>query len=143
MTLSLNNNQEVINRDIAFDMLTSAFPDLKQEWINHLKEEYQNYDEERLDYIDIGLIIRYIVEKRKNNETKGFDAFFICVEGILISGDNYTQELTIIGLLEGIQNVCRSDVNYYIGFDEWLRPKTKKAWLELIKFWEGNIPKTI
>ena len=143
MILSSKNNQEVINRDMAFDMLTSAFPDLKQEWISYLKEEYQNYDEERLDYIDMGLIIRYIVEKKKNGETKGFDAFFICVEDILISGDHYTQELTIIGLLEGIQNVCGSDVNYYIGFNEWLRPKTKKAWLDLIKFWEGDNPRII
>ncbi|MBK8087619.1 MAG: hypothetical protein IPK31_06565 [Chitinophagaceae bacterium] len=143
MTFSLNNNQEIISRDIALDMLISVFPDLKEQWKNYLAEEYKNYNEERLDYIDIGIVIDYIVEKKKSNETKGFDDFFIRVENILTSGDSYTMELTIIGLLEGIQNVCGSEVNYYDGFDEWLKPKTKKVWLELIEFWEGKSSKLI
>ena len=143
MTFSLNNNQEIISRDIALDMLISVFPDLKEQQKNYLAEEYKNYNEERLDYIDIGIVIDYIVEKKKSNETKGFDNFFIRVENILTSGDSYTMELTIIGLLEGIQNVCGSEVNYYDGFDEWLKPKTKKVWLELIEFWEGKSSKLI
>ena len=77
MTFSLNNNQEIISRDIALDMLISVFPDLKEQWKNYLAEEYKNYNEERLDYIDIGIVIDYIVEKKKSNETKGFDDFFM------------------------------------------------------------------
>ena len=68
---------------MAFDMLTSAFPDLKQEWISYLKEEYQNYDEERLDYIDMGLIIRYIVEKKKKWRNQGIRCIFYLRRGYL------------------------------------------------------------
>lgn len=135
---SSDTNQEKINRDAALEMLISVFPDLKQQWESHIKSEYQNYDEERLDYVDIGEIIRYIVEKKKSSNTFRFDEFFNRVETILVNGDDYTKELLVIGLLEGIQNVCGFDVDYYTGFNDWLKPQTKRAWDELIEFWEGG-----
>ena len=137
---SSNNSQEPINRDSAIELLTSVFPDLTQQWESHISAEYQNYKEERLDYVDIGEIIRYIVEKKRRNDTSGFSDFFDRVETILIYGDDYMKELMIIGLLEGIQNLCGFEVNYKTGFNEWLKPETKKAWEELIQFWEGNKP---
>jgi hypothetical protein len=137
---SSNTNQEPINRDRALEMLTNVFPELKQRWEMYLQTEYQNYNEERLDYVDIGEIIRHIVEKKKRNNTSGLDEFFDRVETILVHGDGYTKDLIIIGLLEGIQNECGSEVNYYTGFNEWLKPETKKAWDEVIQFWEGNKP---
>lgn len=136
MTTSNNNNQNPIDRDRAMEMLVSVFPELTQHWNSYLEEEYKEPDEERLYYIDIGETVRYIVKKKKNDNTDGFDEFFNRVEEILIYGDNYTQELIVIGLLEGIQNVCGGEVNYYTGFNEWLKPESKKAWQNLIQFWE-------
>jgi hypothetical protein len=135
---SSNNNQEPINRDLSLEMLISVFPDLKLQWERYTKLEYQAYNEERLDYVDIGEIINYLVEKKKCNDTSQFDEFFNRLEAILDNGDGYTKDLMVFGLLEGIQNVSGFDVNCYAGFDEWMKPKTKVAWEQLIKFWEGN-----
>jgi len=135
---SSNINQEQIKRDSALAMLVSVFPNLKLNWESYVKSEYENYSEERLDYVDIGEIIRYIIEKKKCDDTSQFEEFFNRVETILVNGDDYTKELIVIGLLEGIQNVCGFDVDYYTGFNDWLKPETKRAWEELIHFWEGN-----
>lgn len=135
---SSDKNQETIKRDAALEMLISVFPDLKRQWESHIESEYQNYDDERLDYIDIGEIIRYIVEKKRCNDTSRFDEFFNRVETILVNGDDYTKELMVIGLLEGIQNVCGFEVEYHTSFNDWLKPETKRAWKELIEFWEGG-----
>ena len=133
-----NSDKEPINRDVALALLTSVFPELKQHWDNYLKKEYSNYREDRLDYVDIGELTDFIVKRKKNDNTSGFDVFFEHVETILVHGDIATQELIVIGLLEGIQNRCGLEVNYYTGFNEWLKPETKKAWEELIRFWEGD-----
>jgi len=135
---SSNTNQETITRDGALETLISVFPNLKWQWESYKETEYQNYDEERLDYVDIGEVIRYIVEKKKCNDTSRFDEFFNRVETILVNGDDYAKEFMVIGLLEGIQNVCGFDVDYYSGFNDWLKPETKRAWEELIDFWEGE-----
>ena len=124
-----------IDRDAALALLTSPFPDLKEQWERHKSSEYTDYQSERLDYVDIGVINRYIVDKFKVHQPKEFDDFFNRVEIILNQGDDYTKELMIIGLLEGIQNVSGwEDANYH-DFEKWLKPETKKAWNELTRFW--------
>lgn len=72
------------------------FPDLKLQWESYIKTEYQNYNEERLDYVDIGEIIRYIVEQRKCNDTSRFTYFFDTAETILVNGDDYKKELMVV-----------------------------------------------
>ena len=89
-------------------MLTTVFPALEHQWKSYLEVEYQHYNQARIDYVDIGEINRYIVDKKKRNDTSGFDEFFNRVELILTYGDSYTRELIVIGLLEGIQKCLRS-----------------------------------
>ena len=44
----------------------------------------------------------------------------------------------IVGLIEGIQNIGGGQkINYWTGFDKWLKPTTKKHWDNLIYSWEG------
>ncbi len=132
-------NKDIIDRDNALELLSSTFLDLNKQWILYKQTEYKDYQSERLDYIDIGIMIDYIVSKVKVGQTDGLDEFFNRVELILAKADDYTQNLIVIGLLEGIQNVSGWDnIDYHKGYDKWLRPATKKYWDDIIYFWESD-----
>ncbi|MFK7971121.1 MAG: hypothetical protein AB8F95_12175 [Bacteroidia bacterium] len=102
------------------------------------KEVKYDYDEpsNRLPYIDIGDIARFIVKKKKAQRTEHFEVFFEHAEELLTHGDDYVQNLIVVGLFEGIQNIGGADIDYYHSFDKWLKPSSLKAWKELIDFWE-------
>ena len=55
----------MITADTVFDTLTSTSADLKNRWETYIDSEYSNqdYKTKRLDYVDIGEICRFIVEK--------------------------------------------------------------------------------
>lgn len=104
------------------------------------KEVVFNYDDpkDRIDYIDIADISRFIVEKKKLEQTEKFEQFFENVEEIMIHGEHYVQELIVIGLFEGIQNTGGLEIDCYRSFDKWLKNNALKAWCELIDFWEKD-----
>jgi len=99
-----------------------------------------NYDDpnDRLAYIDIGDISRFIVEKKKSGQTENFEQFFENVEDIMMHGEHYVQELIVIGLFEDIQNIGGSEIDNYHSLDKWLKHNSLKAWRELIDSWEGT-----
>ena len=133
------NGEGAINIDTALAMLTSFSPELKDRWERYKSEEYDNYQEERLDHVDIGQIVQYIVDKTNANQTDNFDIFFEKVETVIDKGDDNAVNLIVIGLLEGIQNKCGwENIDYYKNFDNWLKPKTKETWNKLIHFWESD-----
>jgi len=124
--------------------IEKVFQKLISEW-NELIEFYNtevkfDYDDpnDRLAYIDIGDISRFIVEKKKSGQTENFEQFFENVEDIMMHGEHYVQELIVIGLFEGIQNIGGSEIDYYHSFDKWLKNNSLKAWRELIDSWEGT-----
>lgn len=131
----------MITADTVFHTLTSTSADLKSRWNAYINREYndQDYKTERLDYVDVGEICRFIVEKFKQQDTKNFGRFFENVEMLLVNGDDDIKNLIIVGLLEGIQNISgHENVHYHNGFNHWLKPQTKKAWDDLIFFWESD-----
>ena len=111
---------------------------------NELMLEFQKYINEyadinnRLNYIDICEISIYIIDKVLKGETQTLPAIFDNVEDILNSCDAYIENLIVIGLFEGIQNVGGSKIDYYFGFNKWLKPKSKLQWDTLIDSWEGS-----
>jgi hypothetical protein len=123
------------NIDVIFQKIVSNYPALKAYYSNYLLKEYQNESEERNHYYDIARIGDFIREQFKNNNGINFKPLFENIEEILADCDQYTAELIVIGLFEAIQNA--GDVNYYTGFNQWLKPLSKSAWDELINFWEG------
>jgi hypothetical protein len=126
----------LIDSKTAFYILTNSLPDLREVWKKYLEEEYGNSKEPDFSYLDISVINRFVVDKFKNSQTKGFDEFWKNVELLINNGDSFTSELMVIGLIEGVQNVCgNSNLNYQTGFDNWIQPATKKAWNDLIEFW--------
>ena len=121
----------------VFQKLISDWNELTDFYNTEVKFDYED-PSERLSYIDIGDISRFIVDKKKSEQTEKFETFFENVEEIIIHGDHYVQELIVIGLFEGIQNVGGSEIDYYRSFDKWLKLNSLKAWRELIDFWEKD-----
>lgn len=134
-------NQKNIDQWTCLTILSNSCSELKANYNNYLLDSYKTLSvtDDRLAFPDIGNIARFIIWKFKSNETDCFDRIFESAEIILQNGDERTQNLIVVGLFEGIQNVGGwYKVDYYKGFDKWLRPQSKKAWDDLIESWEGK-----
>ena len=132
-------NNDSIDQKTCLTILSNSCKELKADFNNYLLDTYQTleYTDDRLTFPDIGNISRFIVWKFKFNDTSCFDKVFENAELILNKGSETTKNLIIVGLFEGIQNVGGwHQVGYYKGFDKWLRPNSKKAWDDLVDFWE-------
>lgn len=121
----------------VFAKLISEWNELTEFYNTEVKFDYED-PENRLAYVDIGDISRFIVKKKKSGQTEKFEQFFENVEEIMVHGEHYVQELIVIGLFEGIQNIGGSEIDYYRSFDKWLKNNSLKAWRELIDFWEKD-----
>ncbi len=122
--------------DKMFNKLISCDNELMLQFQKYISE-YTDIND-RLNYIDICEISRYIIDKVLKNETHMMPCIFDNVEDILNSCDDYIENLMVIGLFEGIQNIGGDKINYYFGFNKWLQPKSKLKWESLIDSWEGN-----
>jgi len=132
-------NSDSIDQKTCLTILSNSCKELKADFNNYLLDTYQTleYTDNRLTFPDIGNISRFIVWKFKFGDISCYDKLFKNADLILNKGSEATQNLIIVGLFEGIQNVGGwHKVDYYKCFDTWLRPKSKKAWDELIDFWE-------
>ena len=140
MTMPGKSKAQFIQTEIekVFQKLVSPDIELKNFYETYLLEEYGTSSEDRISYYDIGRIADFIKEKYKLRQTQNFETIFNNIEDILQNCDQYVSELIVIGLFEDIQNICSTEINYYTGFDKWLKPVSKKSWDELIDFWEGK-----
>lgn len=124
--------------DKLINELISTDESLKNYYLESLKEEYSDGDPTRLFYVDIENISRYIVECVKKGETDFLDKLFERVEYIISNCDSDVETLMVVGLFEGIQNIGGREIDYYSGFNRWLRPTSKIKWDNLIDGWEGT-----
>ena len=133
----INFKQDQIDR--AFVLLTSTDKELQKRFDKYLLDEYDDELSERLYYLDVAEIARFLVGKIKAGRTSFFLEFFSQIEFILSSCDKYVEDLLVEGLFECIQNGCgREDINYYQSFDQWLKPLSRQKWDKLTDFWEGK-----
>ena len=131
----------MIASEKVFEVITSTSTELKNYFDQYIYETYTRKANEtdRLTIFDAGEIGRFVVRKFKAGETGDFEVFFKKVEMLLVEGDECVANLIIVGLLEGIQNICsHEELDYHHGFDHWLKPQTQKAWNDLIYFWESD-----
>ncbi len=129
---------EIYTVNKALDLIINSDPELKERWDDYLIMEYQGDSSARLIYTDIGVIIRFIVEKYKTGQTENFPLIFTNIENILKSCDKQTKDLITVGLFEGIQNVGGTEIDYYYGFNKWLYTLSGEQWRAVIDFWEGT-----
>ena len=122
--------------EAVFQKLVEGWPELNQYYQSEVADCTQ--PAERLYYVDMGDIGRFIVNCVKTNETAHFEAFFQNVEAILNSADDEVTNLMVVGLFESIQNIGGKDLEYHRGFDQWLGHTSLQEWRALIDSWEGT-----
>ena len=92
-----------------------------------------------LPYIVAGDFARFLLDSFNDGDIKTLSEGLDFIEKLHHSESDKTRELATVGYLEGIQNVWgNNDVNPELIFD-YLGTESKKWWLELNKFWNGEI----
>ncbi len=124
--------------DKVYQVLLSTDKELDTFFHKYLEDEYNGNKSLMLHYFDIAKIGKFLINKLKNGDTDMFELFFEKTEEILKHGDADVQNLIIVGLFEGIQNIGGREINYHSAFNKWLKPESKLMWDNLIDFWEGT-----
>lgn len=115
----------------------SACPGITARWERHL--EFWEGEPRRGHYLDIAVIAHHLVDRFAAGDTSEFPAAFALLERCLAESDMEVQELLVIGLMEGIQNVASHQPFGMTVFEPWLGPKSRVAWEELCSFWDAVI----
>lgn len=123
--------------DQVINELISVDDSLKHYYLEQFKADYLDGDSTRIFYMDIAHISRYVVECTKTGKTDFFDKLFDKVEYVISDCDTDVENLIVVGLFEGIQNIGGQEIDYYFGFNKWLRPTSRIKWESLIDAWEG------
>ena len=129
-----------------FGVLAASLPGLATAWEQHLQTEYPGASVAELSdfftgfgHQDTGVFNTWVTEHLARQHTAHFAAFFRQVDFMLTCHDSRTEELTAMGLLEGLQNrLAAAGFDHHTALDQWLRPATKQFWDDLNNFWEGK-----
>jgi hypothetical protein len=86
-------------------------------------------------YLDVAAFIHHLIDLVARKQTDEFPAVFAVVERLIASGDDETQTIAVVGLLETLQNNTLNwgwDLDIFL---PWLGPRTRVAWVDLIRDW--------
>ncbi len=133
------NELEQINLSRALETLVSSTVSLEEYWNAYLNKTYTNSTDlgNRDFFEDMGEIKNYMIQKFKDNQTHDFIKIFDVLENILTSWDEMTCSIISAGLLERFH--MDKTIDYYFGFNIWMKPKTKEWWDGGIDYWEGEM----
>lgn len=124
----------VVGKGDAVSRLVGTCPDFKDAWRAHL--DYWN-GEPAGEYIDLGALAQWVVDRMDSNDAGCFPALFKELEELLAPAGAELRDLLVVGLLEDIQNVS---ANRKVNPDlvlPYLGPESRKGWFELIRSWHG------
>lgn len=125
----------------VFSRLVSCDTELKSVFENYLKEYYYDGDfSYRMKFQDMDKIGEFILKKLSSNQTIFLPVFFSVVEKILLKADKNETGLIVVGLFERLSKQTKTGMTNS-HFNEWLGPCSKKAWDDLIEFWNQKIEK--
>lgn len=125
-----------------FMALAATIPGLSAQWDAHLQATYPGLSIEQLSdvggfsYLDMGVFGNRVLDLLTTGKTTALTAFFQQVDAMLASDDHWTNELTAMGLLEGLQNqLIVSPFDHRTALDAWLPPTAKRFWDNLDDSW--------
>ena len=124
-----------ITKEQVMPLLLQACPS----FFKKLKEHQEYCGEVESLYSELGELADHLIDLYNQNQTQEFPVVFKKVEELHIKGDHYVREATIIGLLEGIQNLAGNQGLDPEVFLQFLEPETAKWWRTLNRFWNGEI----
>jgi hypothetical protein len=94
--------------------------------------------EEATDLRFMSELASEIVDLFEVGETQSVRPAFQLAEQLIASPLEAEREATILGFLETIQNVASHRKCGMAAFEQFLQPKTRIAWNELIEIWRGK-----
>lgn len=92
-----------------------------------------------LPYLKLGDLARHLLELYQQGKTAEIETVAEVIERLHCKGDQRVREAVTIGLLEGIQNVWRSNGVDPELFYPFLRAESRRWWQSLDLFWQGTI----
>ena len=113
--------------------LLQACPEFRPTWEQHLAH-WGN--DERGDYIDMSAFAHFLIDSYKSHRRECLPKAFQSIEDMLHADNDEVYQLLTVGLLEDILVI--SSHMWRNPFPKWLGPKSKSAWLEIEKTWEGK-----
>lgn len=125
----------VIASDQVVPLLLEACPSFADKWSTIQTDRFHlDFDGSRLHFIDAGVFARHLVELQTADTVEEFPAVFGVIERLHMEGDEYVQNLAVVGYLEDIQNFA---FDYFdpATFVPYLGPASLKSWNELNVFW--------
>jgi hypothetical protein len=125
-------NASMITKDEVINILLTACPSFQKAW-----DESENKE---LLYLVMGDLTRHLLDLYVKQSYCELVNVGDAIEELLIKGDHYVKELTIIGILESIQNVWGHTETCPDKFMQFLKPESRKWWDSLNKFWHKEIP---
>jgi len=128
----------MIQRAEVMEILIESCPSFQMRWEEHLQDIWDR-ESKTILYTDFSEFARYLSELVILRDFREFTDVFDTVELLLHEGDPFVREAVVVGLLEDFQN-CLLSKGYDLSLiEKYLKSETKKHWLELIKYWNGEI----
>ncbi len=117
--------------DLFLDACQAAKPDW-EEHIRFWEGESAGY------YNDIAVFAHHLVRCYERSQTESFMRAFQLVERLIVEGDDDTQGVMIVGLLENLQNIASWESFGSAVFEPYLGTRSLAAWRKLRSVWEGK-----
>ena len=125
----------MLGKNDLLDHLFEVSPDFQK----FISEELDFFKDEKLYHVILGCYAHYLFEKYKNNDLDYIKIGFDKLEFLLVNGDNEVKNIITLGFFESFQNILLGDKIDLGIIDEFLLPESKKAWHDIIEFWENKI----
>jgi hypothetical protein len=131
----------MIDANGVMPMLIEACPSFGATWLE-IRDDHRDDDNPggRLGYIDAAYFIGHLADLEVAGTRSEFDSVFDAIERLVVEGDDYVQNLGVIGYIEGFQmaTVTSRGVDPERAFRPWLRPVSEQWWQRVDRFWAGD-----
>ncbi|WP_406872209.1 hypothetical protein WHT83_20200 [Aminobacter sp. P9b] len=129
----------MISRLDMFDVLMEVDPTFQPVW-DAFADKWRDQTELPL-YLALGDLARHVIGKLEGGQVRELQHIFAVVERWLADGDELVREATTIGLLEDLQNRNLHKTTSPDQLKQWLGPRSAAQWIEVERFWSGQIAK--
>ncbi len=123
----------MIEQADVMNVLLGGCPTFEKDW-DEFVHDYGN----DLLYPAVGIFARHLLRLFQSDDAVSLAAAGSAIERLIVEGSPYVQELAVVGVLEGIQNVWSNNKVDPENFFPYLGCESGKAWKELNRAWSGQ-----
>src|SRR6266446_102806 len=124
----------MLTQDQIIPFLLERCPEFVPAW----KEHQNGINADVGPYTDVAEFVHFILDSYDRGNQELMPRIFQAVEDLLIKGDSSVQQIAALGILETLQ--CAASWKPYgnKAFIQWLGPKSRAVWDELVEIWRGK-----